>query len=237
MKELIPKDNYGVFADNHDIARVDSLYVAKYFEKEHKNVLADIRNLDCSSEFSQLNFQPSTYKDDRGKKQPCYYMTRDGFVFLAMGYRGKKAARFKELYIRRFNEMESMISTLITARNDFSELTESIKFIKPDAKAHTYSNECNMLNRIITGYSAKDFRERNGIQKGESIRPYMDKHQLKLLEALQKIDIGLLYSGLSYQERKNKLEEYAERYYTKEKACIPVAAGTHANRLFSISIS
>lgn len=228
MKELIPKDNYGVFADNHDIARVDSLYVAKYFEKEHKNVLADIRNLDCSSEFSQLNFQPSTYKDDRGKKQPCYYMTRDGFVFLAMGYRGKKAARFKELYIRRFNEMESMISTLITARNDFSELTESIKFIKPDAKAHTYSNECNMLNRIITGYSAKDFRERNGIQKGESIRPYMDKHQLKLLEALQKIDIGLLYSGLSYQERKNKLEEYAERYYAKEKACIPAATGTHA---------
>lgn len=228
MKELIPKDNYGVFADSHDIARVDSLYVAKYFEKEHKNVLADIRNLDCSIEFSQLNFQPSTYKDDRGKKQPCYYMTRDGFVFLAMGYRGKKAARFKELYIRRFNEMESMISTLITARNDFSELTESIKFIKPDAKAHTYSNECNMLNRIITGYSAKDFRERNGIQKGESIRPYMDKHQLKLLEALQKIDIGLLYSGLSYQERKNKLEEYAERYYAKEKACIPVGAGTHA---------
>lgn len=228
MKELIPKDNYGVFADSHDIARVDSLYVAKYFEKEHKNVLADIRNLDCSIEFSQLNFQPSTYKDDRGKKQPCYYMTRDGFVFLAMGYRGKKAARFKELYIRRFNEMESMISTLITARNDFSELTESIKFIKPDAKAHTYSNECNMLNRIITGYSSKDFRERNGIQKGESIRPYMDKHQLKLLEALQKIDIGLLYSGLSYQERKNKLEEYAERYYAKEKACIPVGAGTHA---------
>lgn len=228
MKELIPKDNYGVFADNHDIARVDSLYVAKYFEKEHKNVLADIRNLDCSSEFSQLNFQPSTYKDDRGKKQPCYYMTRDGFVFLAMGYRGKKAARFKELYIRRFNEMESMISTLITARNDFSELTESIKFIKPDAKAHTYSNECNMLNRIITGYSAKDFRERNGIQKGESIRPYMDKYQLKLLEVLQKVDIGLLYSGLSYQERKNKLEQYSERYYAKEKACIPVAAETHA---------
>lgn len=228
MKELIPKDNYGIFADNHDVARVDSLYVAKYFEKRHDNVIRDIDNLDCSEEFRLLNFEGSSYKNEQGKKQPCYYMTRDGFVFLAMGYRGKKAARFKELYIRRFNEMESMISTLITARNDFSELTESIKFINPDAKAHTYSNECNMLNRIITGYSAKDFRERNGIQKGESIRPYMDKYQLKLLEVLQKVDIGLLYSGLSYQERKNKLEEYTERYYAKEKACIPVAAGTHA---------
>lgn len=233
MKELIPKDNYGVFADSHDVTRVDSLYVAKFFEKEHKNVIRDIEKLltpdsGLSTEFGKLNFEPTSYKDVWNRKQKAYVMTRDGFLMLIMGYTGAKAMRIKELYIRRFNEMESMISTLITARNDFSELTESIKFIKPDAKAHTYSNECNMLNRIITGYSAKDFRERNGIQKGESIRPYMDKHQLKLLEALQKIDIGLLYSGLSYQERKNKLEEYAERYYAKEKACIPVAAETHA---------
>lgn len=136
--------------------------------------------------------------------------------------------RIKELYIRHFNEMESMISTLITARNDFSELTENIKFMNPGAKPYVYSNECNMLNRIITGYSAKDFRDRNGIHKGESIRPYMNKYQLRLLETLQKVDIGLLYSGLSYQERKNKLDEYAKRYYAKEKACISVAAETHA---------
>ena len=36
LKELIPKDEYGIFADTHDIARVDSLYVADFFEKEHK---------------------------------------------------------------------------------------------------------------------------------------------------------------------------------------------------------
>lgn len=58
MKELISKDTYGVFADNHDRARVDSRYVAQYFEKDHKNVLADIRNLNCSEEFLRLNFQP-----------------------------------------------------------------------------------------------------------------------------------------------------------------------------------
>lgn len=81
MKEIIPKDDYGVFVDGHDVALVDSRYVAQYFEKEHKNVLADIRNLDCSEEFRRLNFQPSTYKNEQGKKQPCYYMTRDGFVF------------------------------------------------------------------------------------------------------------------------------------------------------------
>lgn len=84
MKEIIPKDDYGVFVDGHDVALVDSRYVAQYFEKRHDAVLRDIRELDCSEEFSLHNFVESTYKDDRGKKQPCYYMTRDGFVFLAM---------------------------------------------------------------------------------------------------------------------------------------------------------
>ena len=107
MKELIPKDEYGIFADTHDTARVDSLFVAQAFEKRHDNVLKDIRELDCSDKFRLLNFEESSYRNAQGKKQPAYCMTRDGFVFLAMGYRGKKAAEFKELYIRRFNEMES----------------------------------------------------------------------------------------------------------------------------------
>ena len=34
-------------------------------------------------------------------------MTKDGFTFLVMGYTGKKAAAFKEAYIKRFNEMEA----------------------------------------------------------------------------------------------------------------------------------
>lgn len=71
MKELIPKDTYGVFADMHETARVDSLFVAKFFEKEHKNVIRDIRELDCSEEFRLLNFEQSSYKNEQGKRQPC----------------------------------------------------------------------------------------------------------------------------------------------------------------------
>ena len=92
---LIPIDEYGLFADKNDTARVDSRYVEKCFEKEHKNVIRDIRELDCSEEFRLLNFEQSSYKNQQGKKQPCYCMTRDGFVFLVMGYRGKKAVHFK----------------------------------------------------------------------------------------------------------------------------------------------
>nr|DAP35701.1 MAG TPA: regulatory protein [Caudoviricetes sp.] len=165
MKEIIPKDDYGVFVDGHDVALVDSRYVAQYFEKEHRSVLRDIRELDCSEEFRLHNFVQSSYKNDQGKKQPCYYMTRDGFVFLAMGYRGKKAAKFKELYIRRFNEMERFIRTLVLTRKEFPLLTENIKLLHDHPKPYHFSNECDMINRIVTGMSAKQFRQANGIEK------------------------------------------------------------------------
>ena len=109
MRELIPMDEYGVFADRNDTARVSSLMVAKYFDKSHNHVLRDIQNLDCSDAFRLSNFGQSLYINEQGKRQPCICMTRDGFMFLAMGYRGKKAAAIKEAYIKRFNEMEMFI--------------------------------------------------------------------------------------------------------------------------------
>lgn len=211
MKQLIPADDYGVFADSHDTARVNSLMVARMFGKEHKNVLADIRNLDCSGEFRRLNFQPSSYINDQHKKQPCYDMTRDGFVFLVMGYRGKKAAHFKELYIRRFNEMESFIRTLVETRKDYPLLTENVKLLHENPKPYHFSNECDMINRLVVGMTAKQFREVHGLKKGQSIRPHLTDEQIWLMNALQKADIGLMISEPNYEARKRHLEWYKSK--------------------------
>lgn len=213
MKELIPKDKYGVFVDTKDTARVDSLYVAQYFKKEHKNVLRDITRITdpksgLSEEFVRLNFEPSSYTNSQNKKQPCYMMTRDGFTMLVMGYTGRKAMRFKELYIRRFNEMEHFIKTLVAARKDFPLLTENIKLLHENPKPYHFSNECDMINRIVTGMSAKQFRQAYGLEKGTSIRPYLTAEQVSLLEILQKVDIGLLVSVPDYEQRKRYLEWY-----------------------------
>lgn len=213
MKELIPKDEYGVFADAHDTARVDSRFVADFFEKNHKDVLRDIRKITSpesglSEEFGRRNFAPSHYKNAQGKKQPCCLMTRDGFTMLVMGYTGKKAMRFKELYIKRFNEMEQFIKTLVSARQEFPLLTENIKLLHENPKPYHFSNECDMLNRIVLGMTAKQFRLANGIEKGKSIRPYLTKEQIDMLETLQKVDVGLLVAFPGYEERKRHLEWY-----------------------------
>ena len=142
-------------------------------------------------------------------------MTRDGFVFLAMGYRGKKAARFKELYIRRFNEMERFIHTLVTARKEFPLLTENIKLLHESPKPYHFINECDMINRIVTGMSAKQFRQTHGIEKGMSIRPYLTDEQIRMIETLQKVDVGLLVSVPDYEQRKRYLEWYKMKLQEK----------------------
>ena len=213
MRELIPKDQYGLFADTNDTARVDSLFVAEFFEKRHDHVIRDIRKITApksglSENFIQTNFKADSYKDSTGRKLPCYFMTRDGFTMLVMGYSGQKAMKFKELYIRRFNEMECFIKTLVSARQEFPLLTANIKLLHENPKPYHFSNECDMLNRIVVGMTAKQFRLANGIEKGKSIRPYLSDEQITMLDTLQKVDVGLLVAVSDYQQRKRHLEWY-----------------------------
>lgn len=86
-----------------------SLDLAAYFGKQHKNVIAKIETLECSIEFIELNFKLNTYIDPIGRTLPCYQLTRDAFVFVAMGFTGRRAAEFKEAYIAAFNAMEQRL--------------------------------------------------------------------------------------------------------------------------------
>ena len=91
------------------IPTTTSLVIAQAFEKEHKDVLRAIYNMECSPEFNERNFAPVGYKDAKGEIRPAYRLTRDGFAFLAMGFTGKKAAAWKERFLEAFNTMEAAL--------------------------------------------------------------------------------------------------------------------------------
>lgn len=97
-----------VIAQHGDVFTT-SRKVAELFGKEHRNVLRAIRSLDCDEEFAALNFELTDFIDKNGVPRPEYLMTKDGMVFLVMGFTGKQAAQFKLLYIRAFNWMAEQI--------------------------------------------------------------------------------------------------------------------------------
>ncbi|SDY68956.1 phage regulatory protein/antirepressor Ant [Thermoactinomyces sp. DSM 45892] len=103
-------NNQLVFVEDNKIV-TDSLMVAEVFEKQHKHVIRDIEALDCSKNFTESNFGPSDYTNERGKTYKKYLLTKDGLMFLVMGYRGAKAAEMKERYIQEFNRMEEHIKS------------------------------------------------------------------------------------------------------------------------------
>lgn len=199
-----------------------SLKVAEKFEKEHRHVLEAIRGLQVSLvNFDEPNlaaeksaaklFRETTYKN-RGKQYPMFEMDRDGFSLLVMGFTGEKALRWKLDYINAFNSMESFIKSIQTAKMDYPALTRAIEQAHDEPKFYHFSNEINMINRIVLGVDAKHFKEENGIdEKENSIRPFLTAEQIRAVEELQRIDIGLLIANMAFEQRKAILTTHHNR--------------------------
>jgi Rha family phage regulatory protein len=207
LKGLALHPNYGLY-ERKGKPFCSSLQVADAFKKRHDHVLRDIENLDCSESFRLPNYGESSYLNEQNKKQPMYYMTKDGFIFLVMGYRGEKAATIKEAYINRFNSMEAFIAEQYAAKMEHPEFTKAVEMSHDEPKTYHFSNESDMINRIVLGVPAKAIREANGLKPGESIRPCLTGIQVGDIRALQIADVGMLLTGKSFQERKAALAEY-----------------------------
>ena len=143
-----------------------SLQVAEHFQRPHKDVLSSIRKLDCSPIFQERNFSLSFYHskllNGGYKKQPMYYITRDGFTFLAMGFTGKIAARFKEAYINAFNEMERKLAG-ITVRED--EIINIIRELCDDVNSRIKGHE-KMLKKEHAVQQAGDMSGLSLLRRG-----------------------------------------------------------------------
>lgn len=89
---------------------VSSKQVAEKFGKEHKDVLESLRQILVAENSATKFFEESSYKY-RGRNFPIYYMNRDGFALLAMGFTGDKAIKWKVNYINAFNAMEAKLQS------------------------------------------------------------------------------------------------------------------------------
>ncbi|WGM06665.1 Rha family transcriptional regulator [Arsenophonus nasoniae] len=74
--------------------------VAHYFGKQHHHVVQKVESLECSEEFITRNFSRMIKNVQLAKgatREVVYYeMTKDGFVFLVMGFTGKKRLPLKK---------------------------------------------------------------------------------------------------------------------------------------------
>lgn len=162
-----------------------SLEVAKYFGKNHLHVLRDIKEIWQSKsglpdsisrlksgetnqqilDFCRRNFKESTYQD-RGKNYPMYYLTKDGFTFLVMGYTGEKAKLFKIAYINAFNQMSATLREAEThfTRKAKAALREKYPQWEPIQQRFKLSNQT--VKRIASELGVSESTVRRSLKGG-----------------------------------------------------------------------
>jgi Rha family phage regulatory protein len=89
---------------------VDSREIAKMIEKNHKELLRDIRTYESylgESNFALSDFFiESTYQNSQNKTLPCYLLTKKGCDMVANKLIGAKGVLFTASYVTKFDEME-----------------------------------------------------------------------------------------------------------------------------------
>ena len=86
-----------------------------------------------------------------------------------------------------------------------------------ETPAHKYSTEMDMINRIVLGMSAKQYREAHGIDATTPLRDAiigMPAH-IAAIRDLQRTNQALIECGMEYQERKEKLQALAMRKHNE----------------------
>lgn len=239
MNDLIPIEK------KNGMATVSSLEVAKDFEKRHDHVIRDLETLMARMSQSPQNggdsqsaqnsadshdpknyFIPGSYHDSKNRKQPMYFLTRDGFQLLAMGFTGDCALQWKLKYIEAFDKMESVIRKAIQEKppSALTALEQTLEVLKSfDAR--------------MTAIEAKTDR------LAEAVKPDWLSAAKFRVEALTGKDLrysGLLLAGV-YKEIEEScnvmLNSRLMRYKKKErKRGVPARELHDLSKLYIISL-
>lgn len=102
---------------------ITTLEIAEMMEMRHDRVLRKLEGQDVKGKHTEGiieilthhnlgasdYFIPSTYKDESGKENKCYKVTKLGCDFLANKFNGEKGIVFTARYVKRFTDMEKAI--------------------------------------------------------------------------------------------------------------------------------
>ena len=152
--------------------------VAERFGRRHKDVLKAIKNLLAElpdPEFLRRNFAARDYVDVRGKTQPEYRLSHDGFALLAMGLTGADARAWKVAFLQAFNAMELELQRLQHAKSHALDvLRPSLQPVLDgelhDAESHPMTTKTqptpNQIKHKLRqeGLTLKKFAEANGFK-------------------------------------------------------------------------
>ncbi len=115
------------------------------------------------------------------------------------------AVRLDKWVVQRLTEEHARRQARLAARTGYLPMSEAVILIHDPAKHYHFSNEANLINRIVLGMTAKEFKKQYGV---DSVRDALSAAQLESVDKLQRINTSLMEIGVPFQERKVILSDH-----------------------------
>lgn len=122
--------------------------------------------------------------------------------------------RWQHLEKKELSKLEKKTKRADT-KIEYKPMTNAIALDHAEPKPYHFSNEADMINRIILGTTSSKFRKENDISEKEAIRDYMTVNQLDAFLSFQRANTVYIEDGFSYQERKVKLQSLFDRKHNQ----------------------
>lgn len=212
-----------------------SVMLAELVEKEHKNVLVDVRKLvefytqTYSAEKSAQLIKSSTYTDSTGRTLPCFELSKDACLDLVTGY----SLPHRHAVNQRWQELEQgttqtsvqlqVVGELVAPSNNFNALYSVMRTIGLDNNAAAISanqavlkvSGVNLLE--LTGQThllaARQERWYTPTQLGQMCSPTMPPKNFNLLLAAHNLQVRVGDSWVALEAG----EEYSRLFDTGKR--------------------
>jgi len=191
---------------------MSSLEIAELTGKEHKNVLSDIRNMFDGLGILAANF--SAVRIVRGKEYEVFNLPKRETLILVSGYsvamRAAIIDRWQELEQKELLENERKTSRQ-QAKLEAPLMTKALQDARArlgkESPPHVFSNDYDMIYRIVLGLPAKRYKLEQGIDDKSNLRDVLSLEQIKAIGALQRLNQSMHELDFDFETRKAKLHQ------------------------------
>jgi hypothetical protein len=190
--------------------------IAKQFDKKANDFL----RLESTQEYISLILNESGSGNSRfdnlvktqkgGKHQGTWLHKELAFEFFGWCSAAFRRAMHKWVE-KRLNEEHQHKQNRLALKTEFLPLTNAILHAHTEIKPYHFSNECDLINRLVTGMTAKKFKQAHGV---DSVRDALTVAESQLMDKLQVHNTSLIELGFNYEARKDLLQNQANQFFS-----------------------
>lgn len=211
--EIIDIDNVGLTVDVSGLSRSNEIFfnateMASQFGKRP----GDFLRLESTDEYIKevlaesqngINHFENLVRTVQGGKYRGTWLHSE----LAFEFAGWCSAIFRRKLHKWVDERirleQQQHGNRLELKTGYLPMTRAIQEAHSDLKPYHFSNECDLINRLVTGMTAKQFKSAKNVT---SVREALTLDELQFMNKLQRHNTALIELGFSYTDRKSLLQ-------------------------------